>query len=314
VFYSSFTARADRPAPAPLPPADGRSHTRTLFTWALLIVWALLMSFGVIAWRRPQWIQPAAQHGKTAEARTYKNYGDAELRKGNYGSAIAQYDASLEIEPDQPQVVANLGIARVRARQTDAGRQLLEQALQLDPGPHLRGVIQYHLGDIHETAQQPDEAIACFQQAADAGLEAGNVYARLGALYSQTERFDEALRALETALAAQMDVRRSYQQMILRSREAYAEDPARLAAVEALAAQPISPEEFARYDVELIRQLQEHDPEIAKTHNHLAFIYGRQGNWTEARRHLEESLRIWPGNADAKRMMRTIEQQAPASP
>lgn len=313
MFYSSFTAHADHRGPAPAP-AGPPSRTRTFFTWALLIIWVLLMKLGLIAWRRPEWIEPVARHGKIAEARVYKDYGDIELHKENYGLAITQYRASLDIEPNQPHVLVNMGNAYFRDGQPNTGRQLLEQALELEPGPHLRGVIQYDLGEIHEAAQRPDDAIRCFREAAAAGLEAGNVNVRLGVLYIVTNRFDEALHAFEAALAAQTDVRRSYQRMLLRSREAHAENPERLAAVEALAAEELSPEEFARYDVELIRQLQERDPEIAKTHNHLAFVHARLGHWSEVRRQLEESLRIWPDNADAKRMMRMLEQQAPSSP
>lgn len=60
-------------------------------------------------------------------------------------------------------------------------------------------------------------------------------------------------------------------------------------------------EQLAAYDLQIIRELQEQDPEIAKTHNHLAYIHVKRQDYVSAATNYQKSLRIWPGNSDAQR-------------
>ena len=67
-------------------------------------------------------------------------------------------------------------------------------------------------------------------------------------------------------------------------------------------------DDLARYDLEIVRRMQESDPEIAKTHNHLGLIHARLGNTGEAIKQFQRSLQIWPDNVDAKRNLQLLKR------
>jgi tetratricopeptide (TPR) repeat protein len=313
MFSLSFTTPSHRArrgaqpaAHAPPPPAQ------RAVTWGLVLIWLLLMAFGVICYVNPPWLQAWSQPGRHVEARDYKDYGDDLLRQGKYPLAITQYQHALKINPDQAGALVNLAIAYINIGQPTVGAQLLEDAL---PRVTLRkGVVYYNLGEILEQQGRPDEAIHYYRQAIGLDVQQDLVYRKLGALYLAAGRLEEAHAAFEQTLASQLDVTLPYKYMLQRSVDMYQEDDTHLPIIEEELARDTRPEDLARYDLQTVRRLHQRDPEIAKTHNHLGFICVRLGDIDQAIRHFEKSLDIWPNNIDGARNLQLLRQQRPNPP
>lgn len=311
------------------------SRYQTVFTWVLVAVWVVLMSLGVATILQPKWLQDLGSAGRRVESGTLANFGDRLLGEGKYLHAIAQYQRSLEIQPDQVRVQAHLAIAWINAGEVQKGEQMLRDALEKAPSKPLQGIICYNLGMGCERRGQTEEAISYFRQAQRLYAEQDRVCRKLGSSYLELakrrvkesrnlvgQELEEARRlagrdleqarlAFEEALASQLDLRLSYKKMLHQALDSFTEQPEHLAIIEEQLTRGISVEDLARYDLQIIRQLQQSDSEVAKTHNHLGSIYGQLSRFTKVREHFEESLRIWPGNADATRNLQLLEQLQP---
>ncbi len=279
------------------------SRRQVLVTWGLLFVWAVLMSFGIVSLTDPDWLQELARPGVEAEARAYKDYGDAALREHNYERAVRAYSRSLEIKPDQVRVLPGLGLAFMLAGNLRRANEILESALRMESSRFNRAAIYYNLAELRERQGRLPEAIEYCRQALESGAEQDKVYRKLGTLYYKAKEYESALKAFEKTLASQLDPCRSYRNMLYRSLDSYENEATCLAIIEEQLAGNTTSADLGRFDLEIIQQLQQGDQDIAKTRNYLADICGRLGRIAEARAHCQESLRIWPDNPAATEML-----------
>lgn len=292
--------RADTAAPA---------RSRLVIAWILLVVWALLIGFGLVSLTNPTWLDKIAASGAAAEAYAYKHYGDVELKNGNLPKAVAQYQRSLEIYPEQPEAQANLGIALVRGGNLRQGQEALLKARTLGASQGLERSICFYLGEVAEREKRFDDAIDSYMQALRNGARADNVYQKVGAILLARQEYSGALEAFTKVLASQTDPALPFREMVRQIEEATAED---LEARRWLAAQPsveLREEDWRRYDRETIDRMHATNPEIAKTHNHLGLIHYRMGDVAMAIEQFERSLAIWPGNTDAVRNLTILRSQ-----
>jgi len=279
-----------------------------IVTYALLMIWLLLMSFGAVCYMNPRWLQDLSRPGIAVEARDYKNLGDDQLRQGNYGLAAAQYLESLKIKPDQPSVLVNLAITYGKVGNVAHGCEVLKDALQTAGSRSRKGTIRYNLGELLAKQGKTDEAIHFYQQAIGFDVEQDLVYRSLGSLYLAAGRLNEAQTAFEMTLASQLDVTLPYQYMLYAAIEGHQDNTTHLSIIEEQLARSVRADDLARYDLEIVRRMQESDPEIAKTHNHLGLIHARLGNTGEAIKQFQRSLQIWPDNVDAKRNLQLLKR------
>jgi tetratricopeptide (TPR) repeat protein len=138
---------------------------------------------------------------------------------------------------------------------------------------------------------------------------------KLGSLYLAGGKFEKARGAFQRALDDKLDIRRSYVEMLQHSLESLADDSTHVAAINRQLAQPPSDEEMARYDLDVIRQVQQHDREVAVTHNYLGWVDIQTDKLDQAAAHFEKSLQIWPGNRNASENLTIIREiQSGATP
>jgi tetratricopeptide (TPR) repeat protein len=274
------------------------SRWQTALTWFLVLVWLALVSFGAISLTNPQWLQEWGHQGVQAESRAYKQYGDSFLHQGDYRRAIAHYQKSLQIYPQRVSVMINLAVAYMYAGFLPEADQVLRAASRLES--NRKDLISFNLGELMERQGKTEEAIRYYKEAIGSKVDQGLVYRKLGLLYLGTKRYEEALEAFEKTLANQTDVKLSYMDMLNRSLDDYEDDTVTLPIIEAQFSRGVSTEDLAPYDLKIIRHLQQTDPEIAKTHNHLAYIHAQRKDYSSAARHYQRSLEIWPGNIDAQ--------------
>ena len=281
---------------------------------------------------QPRWLQDLGRAGRRVESSDFASFGDRMLREGKYLEAIAQYQRSLEIRPDQARVQAHLAIAWINVGAEEKGEEMLRDALEKAPSEPFKGTVYYNLGKGFEKRGEIEEAIAYYRQALRLYAEPDKVYRKLGSLYLDLAKrrvkearglagqeleearklagrdLEQARLALEEALASQLDPCLSYNKMLHQALDSFAEQPEHLATIEEQLTRGIRVEDLARYDVEIIDRVQQSDPEVARTHNYLGSIYGQLSQFTKVKEHFEESLRIWPGNDDAVRNLQLLEQ------
>jgi len=298
------------------PPKKRPSRERTIITLILFALWLILFSFGAISILNPKWLQDLSRPGIKAESQSCKDYGDNFLRSDNYSTAIANYRRALEIRPDFVGARVNMAIAYSRSGDNARAEEILKDALRLESGR--KGVVYYNLGELYEKQKKKDEAIRCYQRALDFEVQQDVIYRKLGTLYLAAEQYDQAREAFEMALASQLDAAFSYRNMLQSSLQLFEEDTATLPIIKAQLARNIRVEELAVYDLTTIRSIQQRDPEVAKTHNFLGFIYARLGDNVKAIEHFQRSLEIWPGNTDAKKNLQVLhklkDQQLSSAP
>jgi tetratricopeptide (TPR) repeat protein len=307
-MFSLFsTTPADKGRkPAGQPRGKKPSRKQALLTWSLMALWVLLFLFGGVSFLNPKWLKELSRPGIRSESQSCKDYGDNYLRANNYSRAIANYERALEIRPDFTGASVNLAIACSRAGDNARAEGILKDALRLESGQ--KGVVYYSLGELYERQKKRDEAIRCYQRALDTGSPEDLVYRKLGTTYLAAEEYGQAKEAFEMTLASQTDLVTPYRNMLLRSLEMSEEDTVLVPMIKAQLARGIRSADLAVYDTTIIRSLQQRDPEIAKTHNYLGFVYARLGDSTKAVEQFEVSLKIWPGNTDAKKNLQVLHQ------
>jgi tetratricopeptide (TPR) repeat protein len=272
---------------------------RTVITIWLGFIWVSLMSFGAISLADPEWLQEYARPGKDAETRVYKSYGDVLLHQGDYRLAIAQYQRALQLSPDRVSVMVNLAVACRLAGATDESRRILRHAATLPT--NRAGLIEFNLGELAECEGHAELALAQYEKAIGTIVGQDLVHQKLGMIHLRAERYDDARTAFERIFAIQTDPSVPYFDMLRRALDVYENDTINLPIIDSLLAVGWTADEVERFDLELIRQLQAHDDEIAKTCNHLGLIEMRLRNFAGAGEHFQRSLAIWPRNNDAVR-------------
>lgn len=126
--------------------------------------------------------------------------GLAELKTGALAQAEASFEASLQLLPDRPSTLTNLGAVKLGLGRPAQAVPLLEKACELEPAnAQSWGYLGKALGQL----QRKPEALNCLEQAAR--LEPGNAQLWLHCFEAQLElrQLPQALASLDQALALQ---------------------------------------------------------------------------------------------------------------
>jgi len=113
--------------------------------------------------------------------------------------AIAEFQAALAKQPNDPDLYQNIGDEDQRLSRFDDATKAYEQVLQIHPGD---GPALYNLGKIQVQTGDPKQGVALLQQAVDAHAPAAPVSFYLGVGLSKIGRDAEAAQWLEKSLAS----------------------------------------------------------------------------------------------------------------
>ena len=313
MFFLFFTTPADQgPGQDRKSGPKRASQKRTVATWCLLVLWVLLISFGAVSLLNPVWLQALSRHGVEAESRDYKNFGDNLLHQDNFRLAVAQYQRALEIKPDYSDAAVNMAIAYSHLGDYTRATDLLLRSLKFKDSR--KDIIYCALADVLHRGNKPDEALDYCLRALDANPDDYLNYRKLGELYLELKDYEKSGEAFEKSLSIQTDIAYSYKKMLKESLSEFEEDSPHFSIIKTLLHKNITAEDLSEYDLRIIRETQDSDPEIAKTHNHLGIIYAMQGKFDLAAAHFEKSLKIWPGNIDATRNLEKLRQRSRSVP
>ncbi len=117
------------------------------------------------------------------------------MEADKFDEAAAEFQAALELEPENPDIMAALGGAFLDMDNYDASVDILNQALAIDAEhplalPNLCGAL----------ALRGDDALSVCQQALEVNEEDADTYNGLGVAYGQQGQFDEAITAFQEAI------------------------------------------------------------------------------------------------------------------
>jgi len=229
------------------------------------------------------------------------------LDAGQPGQAFKLASDALRLYPADAALwsVAALA-ARLLGRAADA-EHAWRQSLALRPDP----VISQQLGALLLSLGRPDEALACWQTAADNGSADATCWANLGLLRLHRREDEAAERAMRHALHLDPRQPRTLVNLgvLLAAGKRWAEAESLYRAalemqpddVPALTNLGLALEELRRFDEAetLQRQALALSPERAEIHNHLAGVLARKphGVAGEAEHHYREAMRLQPGHA-----------------
>jgi Flp pilus assembly protein TadD len=133
----------------------------------------------------------------TAEAPSLEEHfdqGNTFAQAGDFEKAIAEYQAVLELAPDNVSALANLGVAYYSTGKLDEAVTQYEKALELEPGD---ADIRSNLGAAYVQLGQLDQALDEYQQAVGINPDLAEAQFGLGVVYLQTGKTDEAIQAFE---------------------------------------------------------------------------------------------------------------------
>lgn len=300
---SSSTAAVERSPHARVgQPAGSPSRWQTPVTVTLLLAWLGLAMFGIVSLSRPAWLERLGQRGIDAESRTYVRFGDSLMRQHDYRLAAVQYTQSLKIKPNVPAVMVDLAVADIHLGDAQRAGEILRQVEQMELRARLRSTVYVNLTVVAEQQSKTEEAIGWCRRALDGAAEPEKVYRKLGTLYAIAGRFVEARAAVEQALAIQVDVTLPYRKMLARIAEDETVAAELTADVEQQLAAGVRVDELQPYNLDLLREELEHDPEVSRTHGLLAAVCAQLGDHAAANQHLDDALRIWPDNIEARQL------------
>ncbi len=115
--------------------------------------------------------------------------GDAALRRGRAQEAIGEFNAALEMEPNNTDALFGLANAQRRLRRLDDATATLDRLASIAPE---YPALSIERGRIFEALGNPSRAVRSYRQALEADPENLDLVLRLGAALVATGEYDEA--------------------------------------------------------------------------------------------------------------------------
>ncbi|MCP3980533.1 MAG: tetratricopeptide repeat protein [bacterium] len=131
--------------------------------------------------------------------------GDSLQRAGQYDLAMRAFESVLQLDPDSFEAHYNLGVTHLQQQQLDEAAARFETALELSPRHPAAAFAYNNLGDVHMRRGDTGLARDSFARATDAAPGHVESHYNLGALNLAEGKIDEAIVFLEKAVALAPD-------------------------------------------------------------------------------------------------------------
>jgi protein O-mannosyl-transferase len=128
----------------------------------------------------------------------YINLGVALLKVHEIDDAIRAFELALQYNSKNSEAQTNLAVALVAAGKPQEAIGHFEEALRLNPKQALQ--IHVALGDAYLSINDPSEAIAHYQKAAESAAVPASLHEKLGVVLAKQDRLPEAIAQFETVL------------------------------------------------------------------------------------------------------------------
>ncbi|MDH4135137.1 MAG: tetratricopeptide repeat protein [Anaerolineae bacterium] len=210
----------------------------------------------------------------TPSASEHMDLGLEYYGQGKFDEAIAEFQAAIELEPDDADAHRNLGTAYGEQGKWEEAAAAYEQAIELDPD----------FGEAYGDLVWPyielgrlSEAIATGEKAIELTPDYAAAHNNLGVAYDKQGRLEEAIAEYQEATRLDPDDALAHNNLGIAYKKQGRLDEA-----------------IAEYQ-EAIRL----DPDYATAHNNLGNAYADQGQLDEAIAEYKEAIRLNPNSASA---------------
>ncbi|MBI3610943.1 MAG: tetratricopeptide repeat protein [Nitrospirae bacterium] len=204
----------------------------------------------------------------------HRNRGVALKKLGRLDESIREYQAALKLKPDDAVTHNDLGLFYQDLGRTDEAVQEYQIALKLKPDD---AAAHYNLGNTYKRQGRLGEAIQAYQSALKFKPDSAEAHNNLGNIYKDQGRLDEATREYQAALK-------------LAPNSAWAHD--RMG--EVLKTHGRLEEAIKEYQTALKLQ-----PDSAEAHARLARVYNDLGRLEEAAQEYQTALKLKQDLAEA---------------
>ena len=182
----------------------GTEKIRSGKPWLLPgIASGLLLLLGTLTWSQAWIYQDQATLWTYTLARNpncwvaYNDLGDIFYQKGDYDSAIANYQRTLEIFPTYAVAENNIGYNLAAKGDLKGAEEAYKKALGFNSTIE---VIHKNLGDIYVRTNRLDEALAEYEKAREINPSYGEIYNDIGVAFANKGNLNEAVAHFQEAL------------------------------------------------------------------------------------------------------------------
>ncbi len=227
-------------------------------------------------------------------------YGRAQMKAGQIQSALASFVKAVETKPNFAE--AYIDIAQVYYIGGDIPRAVkwLESALALDPPQ--KDLVYNNLGLLHAKSGDFQTALAMFEKALSSGMESGSVYGNIGNVYLSLKNNEKAIEAYRNACKHRTTLKSIYSEMLKKALDEYRDDADNVelyATIKSQLDRGLSDEDVSAYDSLSILYYGQDLNEQAKRAQNLAMALEISGNYAEAVKYFEETVKLNPNSPTA---------------
>lgn len=90
--------------------------------------------------------------------------GRAAFATGDYSAAVASFERAVDLAPEDPRALSELGWAALHARDLAKAERVLVHATELDAEPKIAAASLYNLGRVREAQDRGLEAVALYER------------------------------------------------------------------------------------------------------------------------------------------------------
>jgi tetratricopeptide (TPR) repeat protein len=152
-------------------------------------------------------IVAAGTRGEPAEAKKYREEGEAFYKAHQYNEAIEAFNHSLQLNPAQPIVHFNLGVIYGDLQQYKEAIKAYREAVRLKPDYPLA---YFNMGNAYSDTGEYAKAIEAFREASQLDQIAPAAHYNLGVAYIELGQQDEALKSFKEVVRLQPEHAAAY--------------------------------------------------------------------------------------------------------
>jgi tetratricopeptide (TPR) repeat protein len=152
-------------------------------------------------------IAAAATRGEPADAREYREQGEAHYKAGRHDEAIKAFTESLKLKPEQPMIHFNLGVIYGELSRYDEAIKAYQDAVRIKADYPLA---YFNMGNAYLDKGDYEKAVEAYQQASQLESIKPMAYYNMGVAYVELGRQDEAIRAFKEATSLSPEYAAAY--------------------------------------------------------------------------------------------------------
>lgn len=140
--------------------------------------------------------------------RSMSSLADLYFGTGRYDEAVKEYKSILFIDPDNSQIVGNLGAASLMAGRFEAARDALEHSLKIEVDPLVAsnlGIVHYYLGDFARSVEIHRLVVEGSPMSSGSFVNLGDALHFFGDSAGATDAFETAIELARSDLRINSD-------------------------------------------------------------------------------------------------------------